>query len=223
MTSRPPTSPTPADVRTALADLQIADLRVDEVDGCLYLRGAAQCYKSKQLAEERARSIAPSACLVNELRVAQAAADDDAIARDVKEAIARVAPLAGSVQIDVREGVVTLQGTVRDEEERSAVECATWDAHGVTQVRSHLDVVSGEVGDPAVSEALNEYVQRAMHIAPGQIVVQYRSGIVSLSGSVSTAAQGEAIEDLLRWHDRVIDVVSHLRVGAAEPLAGRAS
>jgi osmotically-inducible protein OsmY len=84
-------------------------------------------------------------------------------------------------------------------------------------------VASGEIGDGAVSEALSDYVTRAMNVPPGQIVVQYRSGIVSLAGTVTSAAQAEAIEDLLRWHDRVIDVVSHLRVGTAEPLAGRAS
>jgi osmotically-inducible protein OsmY len=155
--------------------------------------------------------------------VAQTPADDDAISREVTAAIERATEAAAAVQVRVEDGVVTLQGTVCDEEERSAVECATWDAHGVVQVRSHLHVASGEIGDSAVSEALSDYVTRAMNVPPGQIVVQYRSGIVSLAGTVTSAAQAEAIEDLLRWHDRVIDVVSHLRVGTAEPLAGRAS
>jgi osmotically-inducible protein OsmY len=81
-------------------------------------------------------------------------------------------------------------------------------------VECHLTITSTDTHDEDVSEALAAYISRAANVPRGAVVVKYRSGIVTLSGAVASATRSQAIEDLVRWHERVIDVINHLRVAA---------
>src|SRR5437763_5991716 len=88
---------------TALKPSQIADLHVEVVDGRLILRGLAGCYKTKQQATQLASGAAPGMTVVNELRIAQARADDGQIAKRVAAAIERRVP-GSDESIEITEG-----------------------------------------------------------------------------------------------------------------------
>jgi osmotically-inducible protein OsmY len=200
---------------SALQPSQIADLHVEVVDGRLILRGLAGCFKTKQLATELASAAAPDMTVVNELRVAQSPSDDRDVARNVAAAIERAVPDAGErVQIRASGGVAEIHGTARNEDERRRIESAAWQTNGVLRVECHVAVADTDARDDDLSEALAAYVKRAANVPPGAIRVEYRSGIVTIAGTARSATQAQAIEDLVRWHERVIDVVNHLRVAA---------
>jgi len=212
-----------AAIRKALADLRIADLQIEVVDEVVYLHGVAGCYDAKRCADERAQAAAPGCNVCNEMRVAQTPyAEDRTLSREVMQAIGRLGKdVLERVRVEVCEGVVYLYGTARDAEERKALASAAWAGSCVSRVENHLMLKQDRLADTEVARVLNEYVQRAMNLPRGTIIVGFSSGVASLTGSVPSETQGQAIEELVRWHDQVSDVVNKLRVTrAAQPRTG---
>jgi osmotically-inducible protein OsmY len=210
-------------IRTALSDLRIADLKIEVVDGIVYLHGVAGCYDTKRRASEIAREAAPAENVCNEMRVAQTPyADDRTLSREVMQAIGRLGrDVLERVRVEVCEGVVYLYGTARDAEERKALASAAWAGSCVSRVENHLMLKEDHLADTEVARSLNQYVQRAMNLPRGIITVSYSSGVALLTGSVPSETQCQAIEELVRWHDQVSDVINKLRiVPAMHPRTG---
>ena len=201
-------------LRRALSGLRIDELHIEVVGGRVYLHGVARCYEAKHRAAERAQHAAPDACIHNEIRVAQHGYVDDAtLASAVRQALAQLGASApGRVRIEVRDAVVSLFGTARDARERQALLNAASSVPCVTSVESHLILNGGGPADTEVGRALSDYVQRAMNLPPGVVTVTFCSGIATLSGSVPSETQSQAIEELVQWHDHVSDVVNRLRL-----------
>jgi len=63
--------------------------------------------------------------------------------------------------------------------------------------------------DHALSAALERF---ARHAAGASVHVTCISGVASISGTVASAAAARALEDLIRWHDGVERIESHLEV-----------
>ncbi len=221
-------------LRAALTELRIDELCIESVGGVLHLHGVAPCYRTKRQAEERARALMPGAGVHNHLCVAERAyVDDAAVDRDVRRRLAGMGvAVLGRVSVEVRGAVVSLYGQVADDAERRHLLDAAAAAPGVRGVEDHLILASLEPADTEVARALSEYVRRSMNLPPGVINVSWRAGLATLTGSVATETQRQAIEELVLWHDHVTDVanririvpklgtatpVSHLRPGAAPP------
>ncbi|HZP56270.1 MAG TPA: BON domain-containing protein [Dehalococcoidia bacterium] len=207
-------APAPESAWLALQKLEIGDLHVEVAGDRVYLRGLASCYQAKRQAAKIAQAALPSVTVVNELRIAHAADRDDAVRRSVVAAIRRADPdAARAVRVEVHAGIVHLDGVVDSEERRRAVEAAAWQARGVAHVHSRIQLQSPP-GDDEVARCLSEYVARAVGLPPGAIAVTYSKGVAALTGAVASEEQRQAIEDLVRWHDRVTDVDNRLRVAA---------
>jgi osmotically-inducible protein OsmY len=201
-------------VRDALAPLHIAGLEVELAGGCICLRGAAACYDKKRQAGELAERAARGLAIENDLRVGQASFQGDAaLRRCVIEALAGLGPdVVDRVRVEVRGGVVSLFGAVHDGHERQALEGAAWSACGTGRVDNHVSLLRRDLTDAQVEEALNAYVRRSLQPRAAPVVVQYQGGLVQVSGQVASASESQAIEDLLRWHDGVSEVVNRLVV-----------
>jgi len=78
--------------------------------------------------------------------------------------------------------------------------------------RRKSDPAAPGLPDADVERALNEYVGRSLRPSSGSVTVAYAAGTARLTGYVSSAAQSTAVEDLVRWHDRVERVVNALEV-----------
>jgi osmotically-inducible protein OsmY len=207
-------APLPSALRRALTGLGIEDLHIEAVGGQVYLHGVAACYNAKRRAAEQAAHAAPGACIHNEIRVAQHGYSYDApLASAVKLALAALGPdVTGRVTIEVRNGMASLSGRAHDARERQALLGAASAVPRVTGVESHLILNGSGAADTELERALNDYVQRAMNLPPGIVTVTFGSGIATLSGSVPSETQRQAIEELVQWHDHVHDVVNNLRL-----------
>jgi osmotically-inducible protein OsmY len=67
--------------------------------------------------------------------------------------------------------------------------------------------------DDAVTESLRDFVC-ALGPAAADVRLEYRAGVVTLTGAVASATQRQAIEDLVAAHDSVARIASDLRVVA---------
>ena len=201
-------------LRHELAELGIDELEVVLVGDVLCLHGVAPCYRAKREAVERAERLALGVAIQNEIRVAERAYIDDAeVSRDVLRRIARLGDkVPRRVSVEVRGAVVSLSGRVSCETERRRLLDAAAAVACVRGVEDHLMLQDLEPADTEVARALSEYVQRAMNLPPGVVNVAWSGGVAALTGSVSTAARRQAIEDLVLWHDHVTDVVNRIRI-----------
>ncbi len=55
----------------------------------------------------------------------------------------------------------------------------------------------------------------ALGPAAADVRLEYRAGVVTLTGAVASATQRQAVEDLLAAHDFVTTVIGELRVAAS--------
>jgi osmotically-inducible protein OsmY len=146
-----------ADVLAALErhpQLRVASLpgiTVRVHDGIVYLEGNVATQSHRRLAEEIAASVRGVLEVRNELYA------DDAVQVQIAQALARDLRTRGLIiHVDVRRGVVELQGTVQSEEERHAAMDVALMQPGVRTVVSLLETA-----------AEREAHQRAMDIQPG--------------------------------------------------------
>lgn len=209
----------PREVLNALAGLDVDDARVELIAGRLYLRGQAACYKTKQRAGQRAAEAMPGVTVVNELRIAQGVSSDADVTHAVEEAIRRAVPAAtGRVSAHVDSGDAYIGGMATDDDERSAIEKAAWEAPGVLQVHNQIAVPRLAESDFELAANLTLYIHHSVTLPHGDILVRYTRGVVSLDGEVATAQQREAVEELVRWHECVTDVVNNVRVAPLRPV-----
>jgi osmotically-inducible protein OsmY len=85
----------------------------------------------------------------HELPAPEIVAPDDEIEMRVREALANdpgVGIHSERIQVEIHGGVVTLRGSVADEDERAAVTRAARSVVGEGQVRDELKVVGSQVG-----------------------------------------------------------------------------
>jgi len=190
----------------------IDDAHVDQVAGHLYLRGIANCYRTKQAAAKSVIDSIPGLTVVNELRVIHEHTDDADVAATVASAIHRVAPNAESaIRVFVVSGDVYLRGRVADAHVRERTEAAVWECAGVMRVHNELVAPDGTAEDDDLASDIARYVSNLVTLR-GPVSVRFDAGVVHLEGEVSNAEQRDIIEELVRWHDAVRDVTNALRV-----------
>jgi hypothetical protein len=66
--------------------------------------------------------------------------------------------------------------------------------------------------NPISHEALARAIARFVRNIARDVSVQCHEGVVVLGGSVASATEARALEDLVRWHDGVTGVQSLLEV-----------
>ena len=68
--------------------------------------------------------------------------------------------------------------------------------------------------DDATTKALRAFVC-ALGSAAVDVRLDYRAGVVTLTGAVASKTQRQAVEDLVAAHNGVVSIVSELRVASA--------
>jgi osmotically-inducible protein OsmY len=123
------------------------DINVDTRNGIVTLFGVVPTAASKQAAEAEARKVNGVKQVKNELQVVPKAkqeaveAKDEDIAKAVDQAIDRREDLkAASIDVDVKNGVVRLTGTVPSSEDRLAAAITARSIAGVRSVQDDLRV-----------------------------------------------------------------------------------
>ena len=121
------------------------DINVDTLNGVVTLFGIVPTPASKRMAEADAHKVSGVTRVVNELQVVPSNArktvnaHDDVIKRDVEQAIAAHEDLK-DVDVDVKNGVVRLSGTVPNEERRLGAAITARATAGVRAVQDDLRI-----------------------------------------------------------------------------------
>ena len=146
-----------------------------------------RAYLSKILVFAMAVSVLFTACKPN----------DSAVAESVK---AKISAVAQGLAVDVKNGVVTLTGTVADDATKAAVEAALQGVKGVKSVVNSLSVTPPPPPPPVIVinpfEELRKGIQSAFD-SKGIKGVNFNidtAGIVTLTGSVKKADLAKVLQ-----------------------------
>ena len=165
--------------------------------GVVTLTGRVGTLREKWMAEKTARHVWGVRAIANELEVAPdgfAARSDTAVASAAVNALnwnSSIPP--ETVQVTVRDGWVTLNGTVPWQYQKTAAEKAMAHLYGVKGVSNAIVVRSPVVADD-VRRKIEEAFKRSADIDAKHLSVETRNGTVVLKGTVHSLSERDAAE-----------------------------
>lgn len=164
-----------------------AQIGVTVSDGVVTLRGTVSTLQEKWIAERAARHLVAVRAVANDLDVSptgNAVRSDSAIAEVAANALEWDSAVPdGAVKVTVRNGWVTLTGTVAHQCEKSAAELVVQRLYGVKGVANSI-VVKPRVSADDVTSKIEEALKRSAVIDSQRISVDARDGAVLLTGTV---------------------------------------
>jgi osmotically-inducible protein OsmY len=165
-------------------DFDASMIGVSTQDGIVTLSGYVETYAAKLAAERAARKLYGVKAIANELdvRLAHDRIDPD-IAKDAVEALKSHVEVPHGVTVTVRDGHVTLAGTVEWMFQRVAAERAVKYLRGVRGVFNQI-TIKPRVSPLYVQKRITEALHRQAALDARRIHVDAEGGRVTLTGNV---------------------------------------
>jgi osmotically-inducible protein OsmY len=174
-----------------------AQIGVTVQQGVVTLAGRAGTLREKGMAEKTTRHVWGVRAVANDLAVAPegaAARSDTAIASAAANALGWNSSIPPeSVQITVRDGWVTLSGTVPWQYQKTAAEKAIEHLYGVRGVTNAV-ALKAPVAAADVRQKIEEAFRRSADLDAKRIAVEARNGTVVLKGTVHSLSERDAAE-----------------------------
>jgi osmotically-inducible protein OsmY len=183
--------------------------------GVVTLSGQVDTFAEKDLIQNTTLEIDGVRVLADELTVRDnlGAVRDPDIARRVADTVARAVDDAGStVKVVVRQGVVTLTGTVASPIDHQALVGAVAALPSVARVLDNLRI------DPAaaaadIRRAISSRLVHNAQLDSNHIHVDVLNGVATLSGTVRSPDERQQAERVARGAPRIREVRNLLRIG----------
>lgn len=174
------------------------ELGVTDDDGIIVLRGTVPDLFSEHRAVERAKLVVGVRAVVDRMKIQTEPIDDQALRDDLVAAL-HTDPLTRNegVGVAVKNGVVTLSGTVSSEQRRAQARRIAERGDGVTRVVNGLQVAySYGRSDAAIHADVVSKLRWDPHVDADLTMVAVHHGVVTLSGLVgSTTEKDREAED----------------------------
>ena len=177
--------------------VKVEDIGVSVKDGIVTLNGAVSGYAEKLAAERAVKRVAGVRGLAEDLTVEvpeSARRTDSEIAAAALAAIERVSTVPeGSIKVMVRQGSLTLEGTVDGWHQKTAAEEAVRHLAGVRGVTNFVKLKPGPV-PLNVKGAIEAAFQRHALLDARQLQVETEGGKVVLRGDVRSFMERDEAE-----------------------------
>jgi len=172
-----------------------SDIGVAVKDGVVTLTGFVHSYFEKDAAEKAAKRVYGVRAVANDLEVRLASSrTDPEIARDaVQELQNHVSLPADKIKATVRNGWVTLEGTVDWQYQKTLAESAVKKLRGVIGVTNSIEV-KPQASPTEIKKKIEDALRRSAEIDARRITVDVEGGTVKLYGSVRSWAERSEAE-----------------------------
>ena len=193
-------------------------VRVDVHEGTVELAGEVPSVMAHQSATETTRNVLGVRDVANRLSVVYPSArpvpTDEELQASAQSVLRWNGQIdAAKIRVSVRNGIVTLQGTVESYWQRTTAERLVRELEGVTQVRDELAVVPGyEVLDERIAQDIVAALERSAYVDADDVTVKVNDGHVTLSGTVSHWLALRSAYEAALYTPGVRDIQNNLKV-----------
>jgi len=172
-----------------------SDIAVAVKDGVVTLSGFVPSFWEKDAAEKAVKRVYGVRGIANDIEVKLFwQRTDPEIARDaVHELESHVSIPADRIKVTVKDGWVTLEGTVDWEYQKSLAQSAMKKLKGVSGVTNKIQVTP-KASAAEVKSKIEEALRRSAELDARRITVEIEGSTVKLYGSVSSWAEREEAE-----------------------------
>jgi osmotically-inducible protein OsmY len=174
--------------------LTATDIGVTVKDGVVTLTGFVPSYWEKSEAEKAAKRVYGVRAVANDIEVKPSSTrTDPEIARDaIHELESHVSIPSDRIKVTVKHGLVTLEGTVDWQYQKSLAESAVRRLKGVIGIINDIEVKSS-VSPSEVKSKIEDALRRSAEVDARRITVEVDGSTIRLRGSVrSWADRSEA-------------------------------
>jgi osmotically-inducible protein OsmY len=194
----------------------VRDVAVVAERGIVTLSGVADSYGTRQAAERAAWRVGGVIGVNNNIIVDPSMLGmptDDEIAAYLRDRMEKdfLVP-KGRITVSVRDGVVTLRGTVDLHLQREAAYEEAEDARGVRGVNNEITIGPSQASPQEITSAIQKALTRDAQVESSHIQVIVDGGHVTLAGEARSFAERQAAEDAA-WRARgVTDVTDNIAI-----------
>jgi osmotically-inducible protein OsmY len=175
-------------------DIHSQDIHVKVSGSAIKLTGFVQNLAEKASAEKAAQSVRGVIFIANDIEVRPSTRTDPEIARDVQHVLKSHATVPETnITATVREGFVTLEGTVEWNYQKTCAIEAAESVRGVLGVWT-LIAVKPRVSPASVKDAIDAALRRSAELDAKSIYVSAHGSTVELSGKVHSFLEREGAE-----------------------------
>jgi osmotically-inducible protein OsmY len=190
-------------------------IAVSADDGVVTLRGTVGSFRQKReakLAAERVRGVTTVNNALDVRVLTEHRREDAELRGDVLQALILDALVPATIDVTVKDGIVTLTGTAQWRYQRDEAEFVTANVRGVIDVENDVDVMSPLPDAGEVHQSITEALERNATLDADHIAVSSAAGRVTLTGSVRSWSERDAAVSAAWSAPGVLTVDDRLRV-----------
>jgi osmotically-inducible protein OsmY len=190
--------------------IDAADIGVAVENGTVTLSGHVRSYSERQAAEDAVKRVKGVRAIAQEIEVrpvgTAVTADDEIAKRIVRLLDWNTSVPAGTVQVRVSKGWVTLTGKVEWNYQRQAAAKAVHNLPGVSGIRNLIEILPA-VSSTDVRSRIEGALKRDAELEAMSIRVQVKDNAVTLDGKVHSWSERRAAERAA-WSARGVKTVT---------------
>lgn len=187
-------------------------------EGIVTLSGKVDSFMQKHAVEDAAKRVKGVSFVAVDVEVkpgTREKRDDTAIAKAIKDALTHLSILDyDAVDIQVEDGIVTMEGTLRWNYQRDAAEAYVKNVKGVVSVNNNIKLIDVPCDAKTVSEEINAAFHRHATLDAANVRVDIKGRKAVLTGKVRSWAEKKDAENVAWSSPGIKEVDNKIEVKA---------